>query len=380
MKVSTRACRCACLLGSFAVLACDPDVVIGYAPDSSVELDASATPDSEPTKPSEPSKPGEPTEPRDASVRDAGPARDASTPPTGGDASTPPTVQITWRTGAHSGTDLDNFVAFGDWRGRPLGVASVYPERTRWEGIVTPSWPLDMMRDFSGPLLINLPLYPEGGGYNNQNCAAGMYDAEWKKLGTFLTGRSRGDSILRLGWGWNDLEHDWRADADPADWIACYRRAHAAIRSGAPRVRFEWSFNPPGSPEIYPTDPYVAYPGDEFVDYVSFEAFDMYPPLRNEAEWTAQCSQPGGLCTLFEFARQHGKKVGMGEWGIAACGGDPGGDNPFFVQRMVQAFYENRDALTYEAYFEDSVEVCSALSVGTKAPKASAKYRELYKQ
>jgi hypothetical protein len=234
------------------------------------------------------------------------------------------------------------------------------------------------MRDFSGPLLINLPLYPEGGMYNNADCAAGMYDAEWKKLGTFLAARSRGDSILRLGWGWNDLEHDWRAEADPQTWIDCYRRAHDAIRSTAPRVKFEWSFNAPGPPAIIPGDPYLAYPGDDYVDFVSFEAFDMYPPMRTDTEWNAQCNQPGGLCTLFEFARSHGKKVGLGEWGVAACGGDPGGDNAYFVQRMVRAFYENRDLMAYEAYFEDSMEVCSSLSVSTKAPKAAAKYRELY--
>jgi hypothetical protein len=366
VNVSARARTCACLVSMFAALGCDPEVIIGYAPDATVVLDASAIPDSSPIR-------------RDAAAMpDTGAMSDASAMlPI--DASVPTKIEITWQTGAHSGSDLADFLAFGEWRGRPLDLASVYFERTRWDGLVMPSWPLDMMRDYVGTLLISLPLYPEGGG-NNQDCASGMYDVEWRKLGSFLSARSRGDSILRLGWGWNDLEHDWRANADPADWIACYRRVVSAIRSTGPLLRFEWSFNPPGAPEIMPGDPYAAYPGDEYVDFVSFEVFDMYPPLRNTSEWNAQCRKPGGLCTLFDFARQHGKRVGIGEWGVAACGGDPGGDNDFFVQRMVQAFSENRDLMGYEAYFEDGSDVCSVLKAATQTPRAAARYRALYRE
>jgi hypothetical protein len=346
----------------FAAVGCDPNVVIGYAPDAQLERDASSSES-------------------DAATRlDAAMRRDTGMPSGDrNDAGSLP-IEITWRTGAHSGSDLAEYLAFGDWRGRPLDLAGIYPERTRWEGIVTPTWPIDMMRDFKGPLLLSLPLYPEGGGFNNQDCAAGMYDNEWRKLGTFLVARSRGESILRLGWGWNDLTHEWRADADPTDWKTCYQHVAKAIRATGPNLKFEWSFNPPGSPQIMPVDPYGAYPGDEYVDYVSFEAFDMYPPLRNETDWKAQCTRPGGLCTLFAFARRHGKLVGLGEWGIAVCGGDPGGDNPFFVQRMVQAFSENRALMGYEAYFDESGDVCSVISTNTKAPKAAAKYQALYAQ
>jgi hypothetical protein len=359
----------------FAALGCDRNVIIGYAPDGSAARDASVIPDPSAMRDAARTPDASPTNPEPQPDANAMMSDAAGASP---DAGEPPKIAITWRTGAHSGSDLKDYVAFGEWRGRPLGLAGVYPDRTRWDGIVMPGWPVDMMRDYTGPLLISLPLYPEGGSNNNQDCAAGMYDVEWRKLGTFLSSRSRGDSILRLGWGWNDLEHDWRANADPADWITCYRRVVDAIRSTGPRLRFEWSFNPPGAPEIMPGDPYAAYPGDAYVDFVSFEAFDMYPPLRNESEWNAQCTKPGGLCTLFDFARQHGKRVGFGEWGVAACGGNPGGDNEFFVQRMVQAFADNRDTLGYEAYFEENADVCSLLMTATKTPKAAARYRALY--
>jgi hypothetical protein len=358
----------------FAAGGCDPNVVIGYAPDAKVAHDAAMSP-SAGTGGRDAASTLDGAMPRDAGMPDTS-TPDASTPV---DASTPPIIEITWRTGAHSGSDLTDYVGFGEWRGRPLELASVYPERTRWDGIVNPAWPVDMMRDFKGQLLLSLPLYPEGGGFNNQDCAAGMYDSEWRKLGTFLVARSRGESILRLGWGWNDLEHEWRAGADPADWITCYRRAVTAIRATGPKLKYEWSFNPPGSPEIMPGDPYAGYPGDEYVDFVSFEAFDEYPPVRNETEWKAQCTKPGGLCTLFDFARLHGKLVGMGEWGVAACGGNPGGDNPFFVQRMVRAFSDNRALMEYEAYFEESGDVCSVISTSsTKVPLAAARYQALY--
>jgi beta-mannanase len=205
-----------------------------------------------------------------------------------------------------------------------------------------------------------------------------MYDAQWRKLGTFLVDHNRGDSILRLGWGPNDLSHPWHADTDPTPWIACFHHVVSAIRATDPRVRIDWSFNALGASYVAPGDPYADYPGDAYVDFIGIEAYDRFPPTRTQSEWDAKCKGLTGLCTLIAFTRQHAKKLGIAEWGAVSCGDDSGGDNPFFVQKMFEIFAANTDVMGYEAYFEADTDVCSSIANGGQVPNAAAKYKELY--
>jgi hypothetical protein len=361
-------------VGSLVLCCCDPNVLIGYVPthsnsahDAAVavgDVDAHVAADAA-------QKDGEVR--ADAAMRiDASAERDAGMPE--------PLPKVSWRSGVHSNNDLQSNLSFGTWRGRPIDLIHTYADRSQgWEGLVNPGWPVDMLSPFGGLLVLSVPLYPDGQG-NNQDCAAGMYDAQWRKLGTFLSAHSRADTIIRLGWGPNDMNHGWRADADPSDWIACYRNAVSAIRATDSSVRIDWTFNPPGPPNITDSDPYTMYPGDAYVDFVGIEAFDHYPASATRADWTAHCNAPAGLCSVINFARKHGKKLGIAEWGVASCGGVSGGDNAFYVERVLATFAANLDVMGYEAYFEDDgTEVCSAISNAmTKNPSAAAMYKAIY--
>jgi hypothetical protein len=357
------------------LLACDPTVIVGYAPPRTKARDAAvarkdAAVSGDTGLASIDASPAMRTDTGADGALDTGVGRDAER-----DAALP---EVNWISGAHAGNTVQEYVDFGTWRGRPLDVAHVFPDRTQgWPGIVNPSWPVDMFNGFTGKLLISVPLYPEGQG-NNKDCASGAYDSEWRKLGTFLADRGRPDSIIRLGWGPNDLSHPWHADADPSDWIGCFRRAAAAIRATDARVRIDWSFNELGASYVASGDPYADYPGDAYVDFVGLEAYDRFPPATSDATWDAQCNKASGLCTLIAFARAHGKRVGIAEWGIASCGEDPGGDNPFFIHKMFETFAANADVLAYEAYFlADDTDVCSTLLNGTN-PRSAVEYQALY--
>jgi hypothetical protein len=248
---------------------------------------------------------------------------------------------------------------------------------TGWPGIVTPSWPVDMLQPLPTKLVLSLPLYPEGMG-NLTDCAAGMYDSEWRKLGPFMKGKGRGDSIIRLGWGPNDSEHYWHAGDDPAEYIACFRHVAQALRDTGPELTIAWDFDDSAVPGSTPLDPYSAYPGDEYVDYIGLEAFDMSPPVYDDAAWDAKCHSATGLCSTLEFARMHGKRLGLSEWAITSCYGDPGGDNPFYIQKMFELFAANAGSMGFEIYYQDNSEVCSSISDEADRPKAAAKYKELY--
>jgi hypothetical protein len=325
--VKLRAGAAAALAALLLTTGCDPNVVVGYAPD---------------------------------------------------DAAGAPFPPVTWLSGAHPGNELQVYLDWGSWRGHPVDVVHVYSDRTSWAGLVQPGWPIDDFRAFDGLLVMSQPLFPEGMVGNIAECAAGAYDAEWERLGTFLVEHDRADMVLRLGWGFNDPVKEWRTGPDPTQWIACFRRIVDAIRSTAPRIQIDWTVNSYESPIPDSGDPFDAYPGDDYVDIIGMDVYDHRPPVYDEAEWDARCQQPYGLCRMFDFARAHGKRAAVGEWGVASCGDDPGGDNPFFIEKMFLTFAANDDLLAYESYFNDGgAEVCSAIN-GDQNPEASARYRELY--
>ncbi len=287
---------------------------------------------------------------------------------------------LPWMSGVYPSHVLSQVLSFGNWRGRPNDVAHVFTVRTKgWSAMVEPRWPLDLYKGFQGKLVISQPTYPKGQG-NNAACARGEYDEHWKKFGTFLKNNGRADSIVRIGWEFNGTFMYWHSDAAGTQFRDCFRRISTAIRSTDPEVKIDWTFNAHASPVPNGGSPWAAYPGDEYVDYVGIDSYDWYPASRNEAEWNRQCDNPNGLCYLLDFARQHGKKVGVGEWGVASCSRGGGGDNPFYIQKMYDTFMEYKDVMAYEAYFHDAApgNVCSTIQNGGQNPKASATYKRLF--
>ncbi|WP_018503740.1 glycoside hydrolase family 26 protein [Parafrankia discariae] len=287
---------------------------------------------------------------------------------------------LPWMSGVYPSHVLSQVLAFGTWRGRPNDVAHVFTIRTQgWNAMVEPRWPLDLYKAFPGKLIISQPTYPKGQG-NNAACAQGAYDSYWKTFGTFLKNNGRADSIVRIGWEFNGTFMYWHADAAGTQFRDCFRKISTAIRSTDPEVKIDWTFNAHASPVPNGGTPWAAYPGDEYVDYVGIDSYDWYPPSRDEATWKKQCDDPNGLCYLLEFARQHGKKVGVGEWGVSSCSRNGGGDNPFYIQKMFDTFTQYADVMAYESYFHDAApgNVCSTIMNGGQNPKASALYKKLF--
>ena len=70
--------------------------------------------------------------------------------------------------------------------------------------------------------------------------------------------------------------------------------------------------------------------GDEFIPHAR-----AHHTVMTEAEIAAVC----------DVAHAHGKRLAVGEWGVASCGANPGGDNPFFIERMFRMFADNDDVL-----------------------------------
>jgi hypothetical protein len=287
---------------------------------------------------------------------------------------------LPWMSGVHPSNELAPYLSFGAWRGRPIDVAVVFTIRdSGWDTMVKPSWPVDMFKTFAGKLVISQPTFPEGQG-SNAECATGAYDQHWKDFGTFLVQNNRADSIVRLGWEFNGTYMYWHADASGNDFKTCYQKIVTAIRSTDPKVEMDWTINAHNSPVPSSGNPFDAYPGDAYVDFVGIDAYDHYPASKDQATFDKQCNTENGLCYFMNFARQHGKKVGVGEWAVASCSGDGGGDNPFYITAMHAIFVANQDVMGYESYYHDPMpnNVCSTIEDGGQNPKSAAVYKQLW--
>ncbi|WP_241834963.1 glycoside hydrolase family 26 protein [Pseudofrankia asymbiotica] len=287
---------------------------------------------------------------------------------------------LPWMSGVHPANELQPYLDFGTWRGRQVDLAHVFTVREQgWDPIVEPNWPVNDFASFPGKLVISQPLYPEGVG-NNAECATGAYNDQWKRFGAFLVSKNRADTIVRIGWEFNGWFMYWHVDPDPTNWVKCFQNVASAIRSTDPDVKIDWTFNAHGSPVPDGGTPWPAYPGDEYVDYIGIDPYDMFPPSPDEATFDRQCNDPNGLCYAAGFAREHGKKLSVGEWGVTSCSGDPGGDNPLYIKKMWEAFVANKDVMGYESYYDDPMpnNVCSTILNGGVNPNSSAEYKKLW--
>ncbi|MEU8233776.1 cellulase family glycosylhydrolase [Actinoplanes sp. NPDC048967] len=281
--------------------------------------------------------------------------------------------------------DTAHVNAFCIARGRACRVAQTYTDRTSWAAMTAGSgWTFDLFSDFDGMLVVSQGLVPIGASADLAACAAGEHDQDWKNFGSLMTRYGRGDSVVRLGWEFNEKTSPWRAD-DPKTWIACYRRAATNIRATNPDVLLDWTINAHGTPAG--TCGGVStncYPGDEYVDIIGIDNYDHYPWSPTKAVFDQAATDPEGLTWLYDFARQHGKPFSVGEWGVVPTG-DAGQENPSFVTWMHEWFAAHASNLAYEAYFSDCGDggVQSSLfrtdAACVKNPKSAAVYRSLFR-
>jgi hypothetical protein len=287
---------------------------------------------------------------------------------------------LPWLSGTNA-SDVARVDAWAAYRGRANDVALILTDYTSWDGVTRPDARLDAFQNFRGDLVIGQPLWPSNSGGSTKACAAGDYDAHWRDFGATLVAHDRARSIVRLAWQFNGDYVEWSA-SDPTTWTSCFQRVVSAIRANDPAARIDWSMNAHGTQAPAGGDAFDVYPGDAFVDIVGIDAYDMTPSSPDEAAFMAQCSGQDGICTVADFARRHGKQLGVGQWAVVTCNGfgDRGGDNPFYIQRMHQVFVENADIMGYETYYNDPQpsEFCTSLLDPTDAPLSSQRYRELW--
>jgi hypothetical protein len=289
---------------------------------------------------------------------------------------------LPWASGAIGGIPQ-----FGDWRGRPLDIYTMFTPFT-WEGVVDlPRWATTRrLAALPGRLSIGLSMLSSDQRWDFTPCVTGQNDAHLRSFVRGLVAIGAGDAILRVGWEMNGGSFHWSLGRIPASiplYRQCFVRMATIIRSEAPNMLIEW---PPRRETMMPLRLETLYPGDEYVDIIGVLYYDWWPASPTEASWNANLVQrdrlggPKGLQTWLTFAQDHGKPLSLPEWGLGKHGELDPFDNPLFIQKMFEFFARNASDIAYESYFNRRTHRLTASS-GLSADlnlRSAEMYRRLY--
>ncbi len=250
---------------------------------------------------------------------------------------------LPWASGAYLPTGTPAAAAaFGAWRKRPLDIGEVWVNGSTWASIIDPAWLYQHWRGSPYTVVVSVPMLPaDFPGVSIQACARGAYNAHWRQFGRVIRSYGLGSSIVRLGWEFNGRWYPWAA-TNPTAWAECYRQAVTSARSTAPGLRWDWNVNRGVSSAL--ADPARAYPGNDYVSMIGVDSYDWWPSVASAGGWRKQLNGEQGLNYWLTFAKAHGKKLSVPEWGSIRYGRSAGRDDPQYIRDM-RAFFPGKRPL-----------------------------------
>jgi hypothetical protein len=270
--------------------------------------------------------------------------------------------------GAYTGPGskgVAGLLAWEDWSGIETRVALDFAPADSWNSISGADWQLSAWAETGRRLIYSVPLFPKSEG-DLAGCAAGEYDGHWTTLANNLVGHKLPNTIVRPGWELNGNWYGWSSGGHEADYAACFRHLVDAMRD-VPGQHFEFLWNPILGTKFSAAEP--AYPGDAYVDYVGADVYDTswlpntYPlpadatdarrGAARRAVWSAILDGEKGLRFWARYAARHDKRFAVPEWGLSErTDGRGGGDNAYFVERMLGFLADPATRPTFAMYFE----------------------------
>lgn len=284
------------------------------------------------------------------------------------------------KSGAYvGGLKTDRFIAFGQWRGRPVELIQEFLPGGSWADIEMPNWlpwPWNQLPN-RPQMSLGVPLLPS----DTETLAIGAtggYNSHFTALATNLVAAKMSDSVLRLGWEMNGNWFRHSAIGKEADFIAYWRQIVTTMRA-VPGANFDFCFNPTLGAGTWQARPDTMYPGDAYVDSIGLDVYDSIwgnSTATPQDRWVKVQAGVYGLDWWANFATAHNKPLCFPEWGCvdkASASGGGGGDNPLFVTSFLAWMKANN--VRSESYFEVTAGDGDHLLEGTVFPLAAAAYK-----
>jgi hypothetical protein len=262
-----------------------------------------------------------------------------------------------------------------NWLGSPGSIkyAEDFIDATDWSHISDP-WQLSNWKGSPFTMIWGVPMLPCGGpstqcatnvsDYNE--VANGGADGYYKTLAQNLVSAGFGSSYIRLGWEFNASWMGWSVCNQQGsgltswanDFVPAYRNIVNSMRSVSGE-NFKFIWNPLVSSNVSCPGGNLNkfYPGNSYVDVVALDVYDGLGQATksdaarwadllngvNAGDWTSvkptaisgQKFEGYGLDWLTAFAKEHGKLVGIPEWGLDSSSQQAGGgDDAYFMTHM----------------------------------------------
>lgn len=189
-----------------------------------------------------------------------------------------------------------------------------------------------------------------------------------KQLGQALQSTGHGDAYVRPGWEFNLGGMGWSWTVDQIGYDAYkkgFRDSINGFRAGAPGIKAEWNPNAGTKGFAHATK---AYPGDDVVDVVGVDVYNW----TYEDSWNAD----GDLNDYLAFAKQHGKKMTLPEWGVHG-GSDGKGDNADYIKQMLTWINKNKDTVVMASYFDENASYIKNSIADNQMPKSGAMFKQM---
>jgi hypothetical protein len=312
---------------------------------------------------------------------------------------------------------------YGNWLNRKVVWAEDFMPTDGWHKLEGEQWQLGTWKGWvqkqpGRRLVLSVPMLPgswsrkgptsgprTGVPVSLEEGAKGSYNEHFRKLAENLVAYGLGDTIVRPGWEFNGGWYAWRADskADAPHFAAYFRELVQTMRSvpGAENLKFLWN---PAMEPWWPYDPALAWPGDEFVDYIGLDVYDQswakdtypFPKDATPAEIESRQlkawdelknnAKTYGLPYWVEFAQARNKPLSIPEWGVCdRKDGHGGGDNPLFIEKMHEFITNPANNVAFHCYFDVDAhdgghQLCPnpGGKIVTKFPRSSARFLELF--
>ncbi|MFZ0160068.1 MAG: glycosyl hydrolase [Kineosporiaceae bacterium] len=298
----------------------------------------------------------------------------------------------TWPSGVWTGGTwgAERVAAFAQWRGSPIDTAITYPAYDTWQQMSEQSdWHVAVFDGFRGTLVYGLPLLPkDSAGHGLDEVARGDHDAVFTAVAATLRKHGRGDSYIRVGLEAQGAWFPWGVNNGgntAAGFKAAFVHVARLLRAELPKAKivFDTSCGAPLRGQSNRMDLLTTlYPGDDVVDVVGCDHYDQYQLIgHNEKQFTKALTpdKAAGLQDTLDFARAHGKRFAVPEWGVAASSKSGGGDNDYFVYAMYMWFAANAKDIAFENYFnEPDATLGSSIWDQVQNPKSSMEYKKLW--